>query len=122
MEILLAVVVAYLLFFVYNKLTAPKVEHVSGNMLDQMVSDKSNKKQFIDVRTPSEFSSRKVKGFQNIPLDQLQKRIKEIDATMPVVVMCASGSRSMKAAKILSKNGIKNIVNVRGGISTYPRK
>ncbi|GAB6109682.1 rhodanese-like domain-containing protein [Fusibacter bizertensis] len=122
MEILLAVLVAYVIFLIYNKITAPKVEHVSGNQLDQMIGDKANKKQFIDVRTPGEFSSRKVKGFQNIPLDQLQKRIKEIDGSMPVVVMCASGSRSMKAAKILSKNGIKNIVNVRGGISTYPGK
>lgn len=122
MEILLAVTVAYLVFLIFNKLTAPKVEHVSGKMLDQMIGDKTNKKQFIDVRTPGEFSSRKVKGFQNIPLDQLQKRIKEINAEIPVVVMCASGSRSMKAAKILSKNGFKNIINVKGGISTYSGK
>ncbi len=122
MEILLAVTVAYLIFLIFNKLTAPKVEHVSGKMLDQMIGDKTNKKQFIDVRTPGEFSSRKVKGFQNIPLDQLQKRIKEINTEIPVVVMCASGSRSMKAAKILSKNGFKNIVNVKGGISTYSGK
>lgn len=122
MEILLAVTVAYLVFLIFNKLTAPKVEHVSGKMLDQMIGDKTNKKQFIDVRTPGEFSSRKVKGFQNIPLDQLQKRIKEINAEIPVVLMCASGSRSMKAAKILSKNGFKNIVNVKGGISTYSGK
>ena len=122
MEILLAVTVAYLVLLVFNKLTAPKVEHVSGKLLDQMIGDKSNKKQFIDVRTPGEFSSRKVKGFQNIPLDQLQKRIKEINAEIPVVLMCASGSRSMKAAKILSKNGFKNIANVKGGISTYSGK
>ena len=69
-----------------------------------------------------EFNSRKVKGFKNIPLDQLHKRMKEIDADMPVVLMCASGSRSMKAAKILNKNGYKIIVNVKGGISSYPSK
>ncbi|MDH8678283.1 rhodanese-like domain-containing protein [Fusibacter bizertensis] len=122
MDILLAVTVAYVIFLIISKLTAPKVEHVSGKMLDEMLGDKTNKKQYIDVRTAGEFNSRKVKGFKNIPLDQLHKRMKEIDADMPVVLMCASGSRSMKAAKILNKNGYKTIVNVKGGISSYPSK
>ena len=122
MEILLAITAAYFIMVLISKMTAPKVTHVSGREIDALIKDKQNKKQFIDVRTPSEFNGRKVKGFSNIPLDQLGKRVKELNPELPVVVMCASGSRSMRAAKILSKNGYKQIINVKGGISTYPSK
>lgn len=122
MEILLAITAAYIIMVLISKVTAPKVSHVSGRDLDAMIKDKQVKRQYVDVRTPNEFSGRKVKGFANIPLDQLGKRVKELNTEHPVVVMCASGSRSMRAARILSKNGFKQIVNVKGGISMYPLK
>ncbi len=118
MEILIGLTVLYILFVVYNKLTAPKVNHVNGRQLTEMLEDKKTKRQYIDVRTTGEFSSRKIKGFKNIPLDQLSKRKNEIDPEMEVVVMCASGSRSMRAVKILNKMGYKNLTNVKGGISS----
>ncbi|HAS73884.1 MAG TPA: rhodanese [Clostridiales bacterium UBA8960] len=122
MEILLAITAAYIVLVIINKATAPKVENISGRDLDTLIRDKSIKRHFVDVRTPSEFSGRKVKGFMNIPLDQLNKRASELHADNTVVLMCASGSRSLRAARILSKNGFKKIVNVKGGISSYPSK
>lgn len=122
MEILLALTAGYILLVLINKITAPKVDHVSGRDLDGLIKDKQAKRQFIDVRTASEFSERKVKGFTNIPLDQLGRRVKELSPDKPVVVMCASGSRSMRAARILNKNGFKQIINVKGGIATYASK
>ena len=107
---------------VISKATAPKVTHVSGREIETLIKEKQIKRQFVDVRTASEFSGRKVKGFANIPLDQLGKRAKEMNPELPVVVMCASGSRSMKAARVLSKNGFKQIINVKGGISSVPSK
>ena len=122
MEILIAVTVAYVVFVLYSKFTSPKVDAITGRDLDALIKDKQIKRQFVDVRTPNEFSGRKVKGFMNIPLDQLQRRASELNADQPVVLMCASGSRSLRAAKILSKSGFKNIINVKGGISSYPSK
>lgn len=122
MEILLALTAGYIILVVINKVTAPKVEHVSGRDLDGLIKDKQVKRQFVDVRTTVEFSERKVKGFTNIPLDQLGKRVKELSPDKPVVVMCASGSRSMRAARILSKNGCTQIINVKGGLASYPSK
>jgi len=121
MEILLGLTTAYLVLILFQKITGPKVTTVKGNQLDDMIKDKSVKRQFIDVRNENEFNTRKVKGFKNIPLGVLSKRLKEIDSEMPVVLMCASGARSMKAAQILSKAGYKNLVNVKGGMSSYPK-
>lgn len=122
MEILIGLTVVYFAMVVFQKVTAPKVTHIKGSVLDEMIKDKSVKRQFVDVRTVGEFGTRKVKGFMNIPLETLMKRMKELDPEKPVVVMCASGSRSMKAAKILSKAGFKDILNVRGGITSYSGK
>lgn len=119
MEWLLYATGAYLILVVFSKLTAPKVESVSAKSLDALIADKSVKRQFVDVRTAGEFNGQKVKGFKNIPLDQLSKRMKEISPDQPVVLMCASGSRSMKAVKILYRNGYRQILNVKGGISAY---
>lgn len=121
MEILIGLTAAYLALVIFQKITRPKVTTVKGNQLDELIKDKSVKRQFVDVRNVDEFNSRKVKGFKNIPLGVLSKRMKEIDPEIPVVLMCASGARSMKAAQILSKAGYKNLYNVRGGISSYPR-
>lgn len=121
MEILIGLTAAYLALIIFQKITGPKVITVKGNQLDEMVKDKSVKRQFVDVRNIDEYNARKVKGFRNIPLNVLSKRMKELDPEVPVVLMCASGARSMKAAQILSKAGYKKLVNVRGGISSYPR-
>lgn len=121
MEILIGLTAAYLALVIFQKITGPKVTTVKGNQLDELIKDKSVKRQFVDVRNVDEFNSRKVKGFKNIPLSVISKRMKEIDPEIPVVLMCASGARSMKAAQILSKAGYKNLYNVRGGISSYPR-
>jgi rhodanese-related sulfurtransferase len=121
MEILIGLTAAYLALIIFQKLTGPKVITVKGNEIDDMVKDKSVKRQFVDVRNVDEYNAHKVKGFRNIPLNVLSKRLKELDPDVPVVLMCASGARSMKAAQILSKAGYKKLVNVRGGISSYPR-
>lgn len=122
MEILMGLTVLYFALVIFQKVTGPKVTHIKGASLDEMIKDKSVKRQFVDVRTAGEFSARKVKGFTNIPVESLAKRLNELDPEKPTVVMCASGSRSMKAAKILSKAGFKDILNVRGGIASYPGK
>lgn len=59
----------------------------------------------LDARTRTEYSRGRVKGFINIPVDQLRDRINEIDETKPVYVICQSGLRSYIASRILTGNG-----------------
>lgn len=66
----------------------------------------------IDVRTPSEFKSGSIPGSENIPLQTLGSRMKQIKSLeVPVICVCASGMRSgaakgqMKAAGIEAYNG-----------------
>lgn len=73
----------------------------------------------VDVRTKGEFKSGHIPGAINIPLDQLVKRSGEIPTNKPVVVVCASGSRSRTGSKILVNAGHSNVSNLKGGTATW---
>lgn len=121
MEWLLIATGVYLLFVVISKLKSSKINHLTGTELDVMLKDKTVKRQFVDVRTSGEFAGQKIKGFKNIPVESLQKRIKELDTDKPVILMCASGSRSTRAANILVKNGFTDVSHLKGGLMSYNR-
>lgn len=72
----------------------------------------------LDTRTPQEYSKGHVKGFVNIPVDELRERIGEIDRTKPVYVICQSGLRSYIASRILTGNGF-DAYNFAGGFRFY---
>ena len=72
--------------------------------------DSKEKFFFLDVREPKELEERgTIKGYVNIPLSQLEGRVKEIPTGVPIVSACARGVRAAKAAAILEKNGYKQI-------------
>jgi rhodanese-related sulfurtransferase len=65
----------------------------------------------VDVRTRSEYSSGAQEGSINIPLDELQNGAKSLDRDKPVILCCASGTRSGLAAKSLKSQGFKTVIN-----------
>lgn len=75
----------------------------------------------VDVRTPQEFAGRHYPGALNIPVDQVQARIKEFgDKNSPVVVYCQSGGRSQMAKQILESAGFTKVTN-GGGVADMMR-
>lgn len=80
---------------------------------------KDNNVQFIDVRTPGEYKANHRKPFKNIPLSNLASKTDSLDKEKEIVVICQSGMRSAKAAKILKKQGFQKIYNVKGGMSAW---
>jgi rhodanese-related sulfurtransferase len=66
----------------------------------------------VDVRSAAEFASGNAPGTINIPLPELGSRLAEIPKTSPVVVCCASGTRSGMAKMLLRKNGYGNVHNI----------
>ena len=66
----------------------------------------------VDVRSAAEFASGSAPGTVNIPLQELGSRLGEISKTSPVVLCCASGTRSGFAKRILKKNGYEQVFNI----------
>jgi phage shock protein E len=69
----------------------------------------------VDVRTPAEYEAGHYKGATNIPLQELQSRLTEMgDKSMAIVVYCASGMRSARAAAILAAAGFTDVTDAGG--------
>lgn len=67
----------------------------------------NRKAQIVDVRTPGEFKQGNVKKSINIPLQNISNPGKKIKKDRPVVMCCASGSRSGMATRMLKKQGFE---------------
>ncbi len=66
----------------------------------------------LNVRSAAEFAGGSAPGTFNIPLPELAKRLHEIPTTVPVVLCCASGTRSGMAKRMLKKKGYKQVFNI----------
>ena len=73
---------------------------------------KKNGALFVDVRSAMEFASGNAPGTINIPLPELGRRLTEIPKSAPVVLCCASGTRSGMAKMVLLKIGYQDVYNV----------
>ena len=69
----------------------------------------------LDVRRASEYDSEHVVGVENFPLDYIHSEFAQINPDKEYVLHCASGYRSLVAASIFQANGVKNVIDVRGG-------
>ena len=72
----------------------------------------------LDTRTEEEYRQGHIAGFRNIPVDELRKRMDEIEPGKPVYVICQSGLRSYIACRILAGNGF-GCYNFSGGFRFY---
>lgn len=68
--------------------------------------------QVVDVRTKAEFRSARHPKAINIPLDELDARARELDPKRPVLVCCASGSRSGMGVSVLKRKGFAEVKNL----------
>jgi len=77
----------------------------------------------LDVRTPPEYEQAHIEGTHLIPIQELQKRIGELESQKyeDIFVYCATGNRSTVAARILADAGFKRIYNLRHGVYDWAR-
>lgn len=66
----------------------------------------------VDVRSLAEFEAAHAPGTVNIPLPELSRRLDEIPRSAPVVLACASGTRSGMARLMLRRHGYHNVYNI----------
>ena len=75
----------------------------------------------LDCRDPEEFHSGYIAGAVNLPRAQLELRVEEVieDKSHPVLVYCASGTRSLLATRTLTELGYQNVCSLAGGIQGW---
>lgn len=69
----------------------------------------------LDVREGEEFSRFHIPGAHHVSQSELADRIDEVPREREVLVVCAGGVRSLKAAKFLKQSGYERVASVAGG-------
>ena len=90
------------------------VESISSLELKEIINSKIS---LIDVRRKSERNKGYLKLSQNIPLNNIDLNIKDLDKNINHYVHCAGGYRSMIACSILKRFGFNSLCDVKGGFS-----
>lgn len=73
----------------------------------------------VDVRSPDEFAGGHLPNSRHIPVAEIDRRAAEIPAGKPVLLVCASGNRAMRAAAALRKGGRDEVFCLEGGVGAW---
>ncbi len=98
----------------------------AGNQADRQTGKRANSREIsaqalkeiidggkgviVDVRDPKEFENETVPGAVNIPLDQLDAKLKGMSKESLIVFVCNNGKLSSRAQKIAEKAGFRTTV------------
>ncbi len=73
----------------------------------------------LDVREPAEHAFARLPGAILVPLEQLVRRLGELDPARATVVHCHVGKRSAVAVELLRQAGFSKVWNLEGGIDAW---
>jgi rhodanese-related sulfurtransferase len=72
----------------------------------------------VDVREPSEYALERIAGALLYPLSTFDPKAVPAEGRK-IVVHCAAGSRSMRAAQRLVEAGHASVINLDGGLAAW---
>jgi sulfur-carrier protein adenylyltransferase/sulfurtransferase len=77
----------------------------------------------VDVRERDEWEQGRIPGAVHVPRGYLESRIEQAapDRSRPVLLYCASGNRSVFAAKTLGELGYERAISLAGGYTDWQR-
>ena len=90
------------------------LDSISSKDLKEIINSKIS---LIDVRRKNERNKGYLKLSQNIPLNNIDLNINDLDKNINHYIHCAGGYRSMIACSILKKLGFNSLYDVKGGFS-----
>lgn len=73
----------------------------------------------LDVRSPGEWKSGHIEGAMHIPGGSLPGRTNEVADNQPIHIICGSGYRSSIATSVLRRAGVRDVVNIMGGMTAW---
>lgn len=81
-----------------------------------------NHLRLLDVREPHELQISHIPGATLIPLGQLAARLSELDSAEEMVILCKSGTRSVRALELLVSAGFRKVKNLQGGVNAWAQE
>src|SRR6185295_2568321 len=100
-----------------------RTSEIEPTVLAAALVENGKRPALIDVREPDEHAQGMIPGTLHIPRGFLELRIERNvpDRSAPVVLYCASGTRSVLAARSLAELGYTNVSSLAGGFTGWKR-
>jgi len=73
----------------------------------------------LDVRTVAEYEEGHIAGAINIPVEELEERLGELDPSSEYLVYCRTGNRSRVAVQLMSAGGFQRVYHMSSGITAW---
>ncbi len=95
--------------------TTPIVAEIDVEALERRLPDTV----VLDVRETEEYVHGHVPGAISLPQADLASRLNELPRDRPLLTICRSGSRSLRAAQFLKQAGFDRVASVKGGTEAW---
>jgi rhodanese-related sulfurtransferase len=73
----------------------------SAVLVSQLRNRPSGVALLVDVRSGFEFASGHIPGAINIPMEEIEARLDDLDVNLPIILICQSGKRARMSASLL---------------------
>ncbi len=117
-------VLIFLVILGFVSFAQDSTKSITVEQLNQKIKSDTNLV-ILDVRTVKELTGSlgKINDAINIPIQELDKRIHELDKfrKKEIAVICRTGVRSLRGTKLLTKKGF-DVENVLGGMTEYRKE
>ena len=99
--------------------TGPEEGSVDTDTFVKIVKNNPEQIMLIDVRDADEFKAGSFKTAVNIPVDQLEDKIKTLPANKPIVFVCGTGARSGESFYMVQdlRPEMKNVYYLEGELT-----
>ncbi len=75
--------------------------------------------QVVDIRRAGEWAAGHIAGAIHLPLHGLEESVGRLKPDLTTYVICGGGYRSVMGAEILRASGIRDVVDVQGGMAEW---
>ncbi|KRK08372.1 rhodanese-related sulfurtransferase [Lactobacillus pasteurii DSM 23907 = CRBIP 24.76] len=112
----MAIIIAFVAVWAWNKIQA---KSIGGELTNDEFKEGMRKAQIIDLREKEAFKRKHIDGARNLPYTMLKYQYGELRADLPVYLYSDSQTITMRAARILKKNGFTTIKWLKGGFERW---
>ena len=97
------------------------MKEIDAKDLNKILSDADTNHVVVDIRTLAERTESFIPGTFHMPMSTILEQVDILKDYDTVYIYCNSGGRSALVCSELAEKGLKNTVNVRGGIMEWNR-
>ena len=94
---------------------------ITIDQVDKQIKDSEGKIRLVDIREQRELLVGSIEGALHLPFSTLATKVEERlpDKKEPVVLYCASGNRSVRAASLMKAMGYRYVKSMAGGFKAW---